>query len=105
MKNVIVVEGERKADLLNSWGFTATCLDSGASSPIKDKYIQILGGMESIIILPDNDEPGLNYAYKIANALLSKVKNLKIVNLPGLQAKEDVIDWAKKPGNTKEELL
>ena len=61
--------------------------------------------MGSVLILPDNDEPGQNYACKIANALLGKVKDLKIVNLPGLQAKEDVRDWAKTSGNTKEKLL
>ena len=68
-KNVIVLEGEGKVDLLNSWGLTATCLDSGANSPIKDEYIQILRSMEEVIILPDNDTPGKSYALKIANAL------------------------------------
>jgi hypothetical protein len=37
--------------------------------------------------------------------LHGKVKELKIVELPGLQQKEDVIDWAKTPGNTKENLV
>ena len=30
---------------------------------------------------------------------------LKVVELPGLQAKEDIIDWVKIPGNTKENLV
>ena len=105
MKNVIIVEGESKADLLNSWELTTTCLDSGSNSPIKDEDIQILGSMEKVVILPDNDEPGREYATRIANALHGKVKELKIVELPGLSEAEDVIDWAKIPGNTKEKLV
>ncbi len=30
---------------------------------------------------------------------------LKVVELPGLQKKEDVIDWSKIPGNNKEKLI
>jgi len=69
MKNIIVVEGEAKADLLNSWGLPATCLDSGASSPWKDEYLKAFEGKEKVVILPDNDQPGIGYASRIANAL------------------------------------
>ena len=62
-------------------------------------------GKEKVVILPDNDTPGRNYACKIANSLLGKVKELKVVMLPGLSEAEDVIDWAKIPGNTKEKLI
>ena len=103
-KYAFVAEGEAKADLLHSWGLTATCLDSGSNSPIKDEYIQILGGIEKVVLLPDNDTPGKNYAYKIANLLHDKVKELKIVELPGLKEAEDVIDWGKA-GNDKSKLI
>jgi putative DNA primase/helicase len=100
-KYCFIVEGEGKVDLLNSWGLTATCLDSGSNSPIKDEYIQILGSMEKVIILPDNDEPGRNYAYKFANLLHGKVNTLKVVELPGLKESEDAIDWARNAGKEK----
>lgn len=103
MKNVIIVEGESKADLLNSWGLTATCLDSGANSPWKDAYIPYFEGKQ-VVILPDNDEPGRAYASKIANALHGKVEELKVVALPRLQEKEDIINWARIAGNGKEKL-
>ena len=103
-KYAFVVEGEGKADLLNKWGFVATCLDNGANSPIKDEYIQILGSMEKVVILQDNDIPGKNYAYKIANLLHGKVKELKVVELPGLKEAGDVIDWVKA-GNDKSKLI
>ncbi|WKZ16241.1 MAG: CHC2 zinc finger domain-containing protein [Candidatus Jettenia caeni] len=79
-KACIVVEGEAKADLLTSWGLPATCLDSGASSPIRDEHVQILSGMKKIIILPDNDKPGKAYAIRIANALHGKAGELRIVS-------------------------
>jgi len=104
-KYAFVVEGEAKADLLNRWGLTATCLDSGSKSPVKDEYIQTLGSMEKVVVLPDNDTPGRNYAYKIANLLHGKVNNLKVVELPGLQEKEDIKNWVKTPDNTKEKLI
>lgn len=105
MKNVIIVEGESKADLLNSWGLTATCLDSGANSPWKDAYLKAFEGKEKVIILPDNDTPGKNYACKIASELHGKVEELKVVVLPGLSKAEDVIDWSKIPSNNREKLI
>jgi putative DNA primase/helicase len=68
-KYAFIVEGEAKADLLNSWGLTATCLDSGANSPWRDEYLKIFESKEKVVILPDNDQPGIGYASRIANAL------------------------------------
>ncbi|MCK6469399.1 MAG: DUF3987 domain-containing protein [Candidatus Brocadia sinica] len=104
-KHCFVVEEEKKVDLLAGWGLVATCLDSGANSPVRNEYIQILGRKESVVILPDNDVPGKQYAANIANDLHGKVKNLKIIELPGLKEKGDVVTWAKLPGNNKEKLL
>lgn len=104
-KYAFIVEGEAKADLLSSWGLPATCLDSGANSSIRDGCIEILSNMEKVVILPDNDKPGKSYAGKIANALHGKVKELKVVELPGLQESEDIINWVKVSGNTKERLI
>ncbi len=104
-KYAFVVEGEGKADLLNSWSLTATCLDSGANSPWRDGYLKAFEGKEKVVILPDNDTPGRDYASKIANALHGSVGDLRVVELPGLQEKWDVLDWAAIPGNDKSKLL
>ncbi len=104
-KQCIVVEGEAKADLLVSLGFVATCLDSGANSPWKDEYTKDLKDKDEVVIMSDNDGPGKQYATKIANALCGKVKSLKVVELPGLQESEDIIDWTKIPGNDKSKLI
>lgn len=104
-KDVFIVEGEAKADLLTSWGLTATCLDSGANSPWNDAYLQYFEGKESVTILPDNDKPGREYALRIASVLHGKVGSLKVVELPELQGKDDIIDWAAIPGNDKGKLI
>lgn len=75
-KEVFIVEGEHKADLLHSWGLTATCLDSGANSPWKNEYLQYFEGKESIVILPDNDKPGREYALRIASVLHGKAGDI-----------------------------
>jgi putative DNA primase/helicase len=105
-KYIFVVEGEAKADFLtNQFRLTATCLDSGAQSPFKDSYMQYFQGMEKVVILPDNDTPGKQYANKIISALHGKAKAIKIVELPGLPEAGDIIDWVKIEGNTKDKLL
>lgn len=95
---VIVTEGEAKADLLNSWGMVATSMDSGAGSNLTDEMIAQLSGRR-IVILRDNDEPGLKFAEKTARALVNECPEVKVVLLPGLPEKGDIIDWAKEPGN------
>ncbi|MEA5113351.1 MAG: hypothetical protein VB050_04925 [Geobacteraceae bacterium] len=101
---VIIVEGEKQADLISSWGLTATTLDSGASSPWREDYLTDLSGKQ-IVILPDNDKPGRKYATMIAEALYGKVESLHVVELPGLSDKGDICDWVKTSGNDKGKLL
>ena len=103
-KYVLVVEGEGKVEALREWGFTATCLDSGSQSPWLDHYLPYFEGKEKLIVLPDNDGPGRKYATRIASALYGKVGEIKIVELPGLEEKGDIVDWGKS-GGTKEQLL
>ncbi|KAB2836209.1 MAG: AAA family ATPase [Candidatus Brocadia sp.] len=104
-KYCFIVEGEAKADLLNSWGLVATCLDSGANSNFKNEHIEILSKKEKVVILPDNDRPGRKQASGIANALHGKVKEIKVVELPGLQEAGDIVDWAGIPGNSQARLI
>ncbi|MBI3755392.1 MAG: toprim domain-containing protein [Deltaproteobacteria bacterium] len=104
-KYAFVVEGEAKADLLTKWGLTATCLDSGANSPFIEDYLKYFEGKEKVIILPDNDNAGRQYASKIASALSGKVGKIKIVELPELKEAGDIINWVKTKGNDKARLL
>jgi hypothetical protein len=101
---VIFTEGEKHADLLHEWGLTATTLDSGSQSKLTPVMVEQLTG-KNIVILPDNDPPGREYATRIAAALIAKAASVKVVELPGLPEKGDLIDWVKKPGNVKNLLL
>lgn len=107
VKGVIFVEGERKANLINSWGMetvTAVCLDAGSGSPWRDEYTAALKGKQKLIILPDNDEPGEKYATLIAEHANGILHEIKIVRLPGLPTKGDVIDWVRS-GGTPEQFI
>lgn len=99
-----ICEGERKADVLKSWGFTGSCFDSGADSIITPAMIEVLTGKD-LIILPDNDEPGRKYRDKIVTAMQGMAASIKVVDLPGLDVKGDIVDWIKTPGNDKERLI
>lgn len=99
-KAVIITEGEKQADLLKTWGLCATSLDSGAGSRLIASMIDSLTG-KRIAILQDNDEPGTQYALKLAKGLQGKYESLRIVLLPDLPDKGDICDWK----GDKEQLL
>jgi hypothetical protein len=56
-------------------------------------------------ILPDNDPPSPEYAERNATSLRANAESLKVVPLPGLAKKQDIIDWAKVAGNDKAKLI
>lgn len=56
--------------------------------------------MEKVFILSDNDSPGKSYATRML-----MVKEIQIIELPGLQESEDIIDWVKVSDNNKERLI
>lgn len=89
---VFIVEGEGKVELLKKWALVGTCLDSGARSPWKESYTQFFENKE-VVVVPDNDEPGKQYADRISSALYGVTAKIKIVELPGLQEGEDIINW------------
>ena len=94
---VFILEGERKADVLAAWGLCATSLDSGGQSgksknTWREDYNRFFAGRE-VYILPDNDPTGEKYATTLAQRLLKIAAAVKILRLPGLPAKGDVIDW------------
>src|SRR5262249_39793394 len=91
-KSVIIVEGEWCADYLAKLGALSTT--SGSAASIENTDLQPLAG-RSIIIWPDNDEPGKLFAKtfsKKLQALNCKVCQIDIDSL-NLPDKGDVVDW------------
>jgi putative DNA primase/helicase len=91
---VFILEGEGKVNLLFSWGLAATCLDTGAESKWKASYTPHLVGKD-IVIVPDNDKAGEGYLHTVARALHGVARSVRVLRLPGLIEKQDVIDWAR----------
>lgn len=84
---VFLVEGEKQADLLASWGFVASSLKDWRSE------WSTLVGSRRVIILPDNDEAGFKQGTQAAAMLPESV----ILNLPDLPEAGDIMDWRGGP--------
>ena len=97
---VFVVEGERDAETLRSYGFVATTNAGGAKAPWLPHYTEALRGRE-VILIPDNDEPGRRRVLAIARALLGKTARLVVLELDG---GKDVSDWFAR-GHSELELI
>jgi putative DNA primase/helicase len=98
---VIIAEGERKINLLWSWGFAATC-NSGGSKKWQAEHSAFLRSA-NVVILPDNDPAGWKHLDAVAASLKEVGAEVRVLNLPGLGPKGDVVDWAAR-GGTAEQL-
>jgi putative DNA primase/helicase len=101
---VLVAEGERKADRLRRLGLAATCNVGGCGMGWLPSYSLALRGRR-VVVLPDCDAAGAKHAFVVAGSLMCHgAASVRIVPLPGLGAREDVVDWLAR-GNTKQDLI
>lgn len=78
---VVLVEGEKCAQALIDAGFCATTAMHGANAPVeKTDWSPLVG--KSVLIWPDRDKPGWNYAMTAADALLATGAASCVVLLP-----------------------
>lgn len=101
-QTVFFVEGEKDADNLIELGLTATCVSGGANNWRRELSVEFKG--KNVIIIPDNDGPGKKLAQKVYEDSSIIAKSVKILNLPGLNNKEDVSDWLRR-GHDIDELM
>jgi putative DNA primase/helicase len=95
---VYLVEGEKDVQTLESLGIVASCNPGGCGSGhLYFKWAEYFRSRH-IVIIPDNDTPGRKHAATVSQALLSIAASVKIVELPGLAAKQDVTDWRDRGG-------
>lgn len=99
-ENLYIVEGEKACDTLRKEGLLVTTSHGGAGNwkPELDQWFK----GRKIIILADNDDAGRAHALKIARRI-HQGNWIKIVDLPGLGPKGDIVDWLND-GNTVQEL-
>jgi len=55
-----------------------------------------------VVLLPDNDAPGRKHMDAVARFLWHKTKSIKVLPLPGLPDKGDVLDWLANGGSAEE---
>jgi len=100
---IYIVEGEKCAESVRGLGLVSTTSHRGASGWPKEINQFFVGA--NVIVLPDNDKAGLGYAKCVVDELFGVVKSIRVVQLPGLEEREDVYDWILKYGHSKEELI
>jgi hypothetical protein len=98
---ILVVEGEAKANLLSSWNVAATC-NAGGAKKWKPEHAAFLKDAD-VVLVPDHDNIGWQHVHLVGASLVGIAKRIRVLVLPNLPTKGDVIDWAR-PGGTREQL-
>lgn len=101
-RTVFLTEGEKAADALKTIGVVATCTHQGASSFPEDA-IQYFAGL-NVVILPDNDKVGWEYAKKAVKAIKNVANSIRVVDLPLEELKEDAYEYVNRYGYDKQDL-
>lgn len=101
-KRVWIVEGEKCADLLRSWGYLATTSAHGSQSAAKSDWSPLAG--REVVVIPDWDEPGNEYAADVLTTLseLTPRPTIRKILLDELWVEdhvqieegEDIVDWS-----------
>ena len=98
---VYIVEGEKDADTMtDKVGLLAVSAPDGATKGSKgkkwDKRFNSLFTGVNVVIIPDNDEAGRNFASLVANELLTVAHSVKVLDLctewENLKEKGDITD-------------
>ena len=99
---VYVCEGEKAADAARSIGLVATTSIGGSQAPELTDWTPLVG--KTVVFLPDNDDAGRKYPEAIAGILhcLDASTTIKIVELPNLPPKGDVVEWIESRGDAAE---
>jgi hypothetical protein len=100
-KLVFVVEGEKDVHKAESHGLVATCNPGGAGK-WAERYSEWFANAH-VVVLPDNDEPGIKHAEAVAKSLVANARSVRILRLQGVPEKGDLSDWFEN-GGTPEQL-
>lgn len=100
---VYVVEGEKDADRLAGCGLAATTSAGGANWPWPDEWAEHFRGAAQVVVLADNDGPGVTAARQRASVIARAVTDVRVVDaLPGVPSGGDVSDWLDRGGQLEE---
>ena len=96
---IFIVEGEGKVEALAKWNVPATC-NAGGSKKWKPEHSDYLRGAD-VVILPDNDQAGRDHADMVGAALKDIAASVRLLELPELSEKGDIVDWIKAGGTVE----
>ena len=107
-KPIYIVEGEKDVESMRALGLSATTsMGGGGKNKWPAAANEWLRGAD-IIIIPDNDVPGMDHAQAVARSLSGVAKRVRLIKLrddmPTLPDKGDFSDWAKLIGSRSEVL-
>ncbi len=95
-QKIIFAEGEKCAEAITQKGFCGTTALGGANTPLDKTDFTPLSGKE-VLIWPDNDVPGLNFATALYHHLRKLGIKAKILEIPeGKPTKWDAADAIKE---------
>ena len=99
---VFVTEGEKCADAARSIGLVATTSAHGSKSANKTSWTHLAG--KEVVILPDNNQAGKDYAADVTAILaaLSPPPSVRVVELPDLPVGGDIVNWIDHHGDAAE---
>ena len=99
---IYLVEGEKCVDALAAIGVTATTWPGGSSAVGKADLSPLVGCR--LVLLPDNDSPGQKAMHQVIDQLSNRQPSteMKLLELPNLPAKGDVVDWINSHGDAAE---
>lgn len=98
---VFSFEGEKGAERAEE-EFGITSVAVGGATGWRSHFAESSRGLDWLIF-SDNDAPGRELAKEQAKACLNIAARIRIVELPGLQPKQDIYDWIEA-GGTWEQL-
>jgi hypothetical protein len=99
---VFLVEGEACVEAICALDLVATT-SAGGAYRWDDRYAEDLRG-RAVVILPDHDDAGERYAADAARALAGVAASVRVVRLPGLPPKGDVVQYLRQ-GHGRDALL
>jgi hypothetical protein len=98
---IFIVEGERKVDALAAWNVAATCNAMGAGHWTSDHSTFLKNA--DVVLIPDADDAGFRHVHAVGATLSGIAERARVLMLPGLPPKGDVVDWIKA-GGTREQF-
>jgi hypothetical protein len=102
---VFVAEGEKACDAARDIGLPTTTSAHGSAAATKTNWSPLAG--RDVVILRDNDQPGLKYAMSVANILteLDPPARVKILLLPDLPKGGDVVEFLEARDSVETETI